>query len=149
MISKFMWKVYTDGSSIPNPGLGGAGAILLKNNQVYMEIVHSSTVETTNNRMELYAVIMCFPHLPKNEPVTILTDSTYVSKGITIWMKQWVKNDWKNSKKQPVPNVDLWKRLKELTESYPNVKFQHVKAHDGNYWNEKADQLAKQGATSV
>jgi len=138
-------KIYTDGSSKPNPGFGGAGAILLSdNNDLIKELVYAGG-ETTNNRMELYAIIMTFDYIPKLEKTVIYTDSEYVKKGINEWIHNWVKRSWKNSTGQCVKNSDLWKKLLDLTTKYPNVKIEWIKAHNGHKWNERADFLANIG----
>ncbi len=139
-----MWTVYTDGSASPNPGPGGAGAVILYNDQVVVELVHTGG-QTTNNKMELYALIMTFPNLPKNESVTLFTDSEYVQKGITEWSSGWIKRGWRTAAKKPVKNKELWQELIALQRNYPNVTIKWIKAHAGHKWNEHADKLANRG----
>ena len=139
-----MWKVYTDGSASPNPGPGGAGSVILCDGEVVSEMVHSGG-HTTNNRMELHAVIMTIPSLPKDKPVTLYTDSSYVQKGITEWVHGWIKKGWMTKGGKQRVNTDLWKQLVELTKEYPKIKIEWVKAHNGDKWNERADELANRG----
>lgn len=139
-----MLKVYTDGSARPNPGPGGAGAVIVDDDVAIIELVHAGG-ETTNNRMELYALIMTYPHLPKDKPVTLYTDSQYVQKGLTEWIDNWLRHDWKTSAGKPVKNDDLWRKLLKLRKEFPNVKISWIKAHNGHKWNEHADKLANRG----
>ena len=149
-----MWKVYTDGSASPNPGPGGAGSVILHDGKVVAELTHAGG-ETTNNKMELYALIMTFPSLPKDEPVTLYTDSQYVQKGLTEWLSGWIKRGWKTAGKKPVKNQELWQQLVVLRKEYPKVKVVWIKAHqdqlpaakrvEGWEWNERADELANIG----
>jgi len=149
-----MWSAYTDGSASPNPGPGGAGAVILYDEKVVAELTHTGGI-TTNNKMELYAVIMTFSHLPKDTPATIYTDSEYVQKGLTEWLAGWIKRGWKTAAKKPVKNQDLWKQLVALREQYPKVNIVWIKAHqdklptseraEGWEWNMRADELANVG----
>nr|QBK87883.1 MAG: ribonuclease H [Marseillevirus LCMAC202] len=139
-----MWRAYTDGSASPNPGPGGAGSVILCNDKVIAELVHTGG-NTTNNRMELYALIMTYPHLPTDESVTLYTDSQYVQKGLTEWIHGWIKRNWQTSAKKPVKNKELWQQLIVLRNEYPNVKIEWIKAHNGHKWNERADELANRG----
>lgn len=136
--------VYTDGSASPNPGPGGAGVVYVKDSKVIKKLVHKGG-ETTNNRMELFAVIMSFKYINKQEETIIYTDSSYVQKGITDWIKKWIKNDWKTSNKKDVKNKDLWIKLHERLEKHDNVKIQWIKGHNSDKWNDIADELAKKG----
>jgi ribonuclease HI len=146
LIRKLMFKVYTDGSCSPNPGAGGAGAVLIKGDKIVKELIHAGG-ETTNNRMELYALIMSFEYIPKDNDVIMYTDSQYVMKGINEWIHNWVKRGWLTAAGGRVKNADLWKQLLKLTEDYPNVTIEWVKAHNGNKWNERADTLANIGTS--
>ena len=149
-----MWRAYTDGSSSPNPGPGGAGSVILKDGKVYAELTHTGGL-TTNNKMELYAVIMTFPHLPKDKPAILYTDSQYVQKGLTEWVCGWVKRNWKTAGGQAVKNQELWQRLLKLQKEYPKVEIKWIKAHqdklplaeriEGWEWNVRADELANEG----
>ena len=149
-----MWTAYTDGSSSPNPGPGGAGSVILCDSDVMAELVHTGG-HTTNNQMELYALIMTFPQLPQDEPVTVYTDSEYVQKGLTEWLDGWIKRGWKTAAKKPVKNQELWQQLVELRKEYPKVEVKWIKAHqdqlpmservEGWEWNMRADELANVG----
>jgi len=139
-------KVYTDGSAVPNPGPGGAGAVFVDDDEDFIkEIVYAGGEDTTNNRMEIQAVIMAFDSLPLDESVTIYTDSQYVKKGITEWITNWVKRGWLTASGARVKNMSLWKELLACTKKYPNVTVEWVKGHNGNRWNERADELASLG----
>ena len=139
-----MWEAYIDGSADPNPGPGGAGAVILCNGEIVTKLIHAGG-KTTNNQMELYALIMTFPHLPKDEPVILYTDSEYVQKGLTEWIHCWIKRGWRTAAKKPVKNKELWQRLLVLQGERPNVKIKWIKAHSGHKWNDFADELAKRG----
>ena len=138
-----MIKIYTDGSCIGNPGSGGWAAIIIsggeKNN------ISGNIKNTTNNQMELMAPIKALELFTKKERIKIYTDSLYVKDGITKWIKNWEKNNWKTSKKKQIKNIDLWKKLNILS-NFHNVEWNWVKAHDGNSFNIMADKLAKQAA---
>ena len=134
--------VYTDGACKGNPGKGGWG-VYWSDNGVDHEMC-GGDADTTNNRMELTAVIKALEMV--QGPKKVWTDSQYVYKGITEWMSEWKKKDWKNSHKRPVLNQDLWKRVDELLlQSTTPTEFAWVKAHNGEKGNEKADALANQG----
>ena len=140
-------KIYTDGACVGNPGPGGwAAVIILENNR--KELFGGEKL-TTNNRMELTATIKALEHCADNEEkqlslkqIEIFTDSTYVKDGITVWINNWEKNNWKTADKKNVKNVDLWKKLKELVKSN-QVEWHWVKAHSQNPMNELVDKLAK------
>jgi len=104
--------------------------------------------ETTNNRMELMAVIMALKEMSPSEELTIYTDSTYVQKGISEWIKNWKLNNWRSSSKKPVKNKDLWMQLDEASYSR-KINWEWVKGHAGNEGNEKADELANKGVISM
>ena len=140
-------KIYTDGACVGNPGPGGWAAIILLENEK-KELFGGERL-TTNNRMELIAAIKGLEYCSKQEEkqpslklVRIFTDSTYVKEGITVWINNWEKNNWKTSDKKNVKNVDLWKKLKELAKSN-QVEWEWVKAHSDNPMNDLADKLAK------
>jgi ribonuclease HI len=138
--------IYTDGACSGNPGPGGWGAILTAGD-VTKEL-HGGDPATTNNRMELMAAIAGLEALTRPANVTIWTDSTYVKNGITTWVKNWQRNSWRTADKKPVKNEDLWRRLVELDNRYkPTWKW--VKGHAGDPGNERADELARQGAAEV
>ena len=132
--------VFTDGACSGNPGPGGWGAIILdeKENQINLS---GSEQSTTNNRMELVAPIMALKKIKSNSVIIIYTDSTYLKNGITLWIKNWEKNGWKNANKKPVKNKDLWIMLNNLTEK-KLIDWKWIKAHAGNKFNELADKLA-------
>ena len=131
-------KIYTDGSSIGNPGPGGYGIVMLIDKEDYKKEFSQGFKLTTNNRMELLAVIVALEKIKiKNSNVNVYTDSKYVSDAVEKgWLFKWVKKDFKNKK-----NPDLWKRFLLIYHKH-NVSFQWVKGHAGHPENEKCDQLA-------
>ena len=140
-------KIYTDGACVGNPGPGGWAAIILDENG--KKELFGGEKLTTNNRMELTAAIKaleyCFTKEEKQPSLKIIriyTDSTYVKEGITVWIYSWEKNNWKTADKKNVKNVDLWKKLKELTNSN-QVEWNWIKGHSENPMNDQADRLAK------
>ena len=141
-----MIKIYTDGACKGNPGVGGWGAIIMQDEKK-IELFGGEN-ETTNNRMELMAVIMALKEISSNLELTIYTDSTYVQKGISEWIKNWKVNNWRSSSKKPVKNKDLWIELDEAVGSR-KINWEWVKGHAGNEGNEKADELANQGVISM
>lgn len=141
-----MIKIYTDGACKGNPGVGGWGAIIMQDEK-NIELFGGEN-ETTNNRMELMAVIMALKEISSNLELTIYTDSTYVQKGISEWIKNWKVNNWRSSSKKPVKNKDLWIELDEAVGSR-KINWEWVKGHAGNEGNEKADELANQGVISI
>ncbi len=138
-----MIKIYTDGSCLDNPGNGGWAAIINDNGEI--KKINGNEKNTTNNRMELMAPINALKNINSDEEINIFTDSQYVKLGITEWINTWVKNNWKNSKKEEVKNKDLWIKLYNLNKSL-NVKWNWVKAHSGDPLNEEVDLLAKKAA---
>lgn len=141
-----MIKIYTDGACKGNPGVGGWGAIIMQDEK-NIELFGGEN-ETTNNRMELMAVIMALKEISSNHELTIYTDSTYVQKGISEWIKNWKVNNWRSSSKKPVKNKDLWIELDEAVDSR-KINWEWVKGHAGNEGNEKADELANEGVISM
>lgn len=144
-------KIYTDGACSGNPGKGGYGTILTavddSGNMHEKELCAGYKV-TTNNRMELLAVIVGLEALKKPSEVEIISDSKYVVDAFNQnWIEGWLKKGWKNSGKQPVKNVDLWKRLLEVKEKH-NVKFTWIKGHAGHEFNERCDRMAVSCANS-
>ena len=135
-------KIYTDGACRGNPGPGGWGASLRFNG--HRKDLYGSEAQTTNNRMELMAVIEGLNALSRNCDVCIYTDSKYVLDGITKWMANWKKNGWKTAAKKPVKNVELWKSLDAALQNH-QVEWQWVKGHSGDEGNECADTLANKG----
>ena len=134
--------IYTDGACRGNPGPGGWG-VLLRSNNKEKELCGGS-LDTTNNQMELLAAIKALESLKEMCEVNLYTDSKYVKQGITEWIIKWKANGFKNSKKKPVVNAELWMRLDRLASQH-NVNWQWVKAHAGHIDNERADALANQG----
>jgi ribonuclease HI len=138
-----MIKIYTDGSCIGNPGAGGWAAIILDGKNE--KIISGSKNNTTNNQMELFAAIKALSNFNKKKSFKIFTDSNYVKDGITKWIKNWKKNNWKTSAKKPVKNQVLWKKLDKLVK-FHDVKWEWIKGHSTNIYNNLADELAKKAA---
>ena len=137
-------EIYTDGACKGNPGPGGWG-VLLKSGSTEKELFGGER-ETTNNRMELMAVIMALEALKRPCHVFLHADSQYVLKGMTEWLAGWKAKGWKTASKQPVKNVDLWQRLDALVAtSEHKIEWRWVKGHNGDPGNERADELANRG----
>ncbi len=134
--------IYTDGACRGNPGPGGWGA-LMRFNGAEKEFFGGEK-QTTNNRMEMTASIQALAQLSRPCDVIITTDSKYLRKGITEWIVNWKKRDWKTASKKPVKNSDLWKQLDELVQKH-QVTWEWVKGHSGHPENERADELANKG----
>lgn len=133
-------NIYTDGACSGNPGKGGWGAILIYNEKE--KEFSGGEAHTTNNRMELTAVIMALKKLKEPCEVTLTTDSKYVCDAITKgWVYSWKNNGWKKADKKPALNVDLWEQLLPLLETH-KVEFVWVKGHNGHEYNERCDALA-------
>ena len=133
-------KIYTDGACSGNPGPGGWGAVLIYNG--VEKQLSGSEKETTNNRMELSAVITALKALKEPCNVTLTTDSKYVCDAINKgWLNSWKKNSWKKADKKPVLNIDLWQELLPLLDKH-RVEFIWVKGHNGHKYNEICDKLA-------
>jgi|TARA_B110000438_G_scaffold192337_1_gene183963 ribonuclease HI len=135
-------EIFTDGACRGNPGPGGWGA-LLRFGDDEKELC-GGEAETTNNRMELMAVIQALSALKRPCDVILTSDSTYVLKGIQEWMPSWKKRGWKTAAKKPVKNVDLWKLLDDAIQGH-TIDWLWVKGHSGHAENEIADQLANRG----
>ena len=134
--------IHTDGACRGNPGPGGWGASLeYGDNQ---RLLYGGELNTTNNRMELTAVIKALQALKFNCQIELYTDSKYVLQGITDWMANWKKRNWRTADKKPVKNVDLWQELDELVSEH-DINWHWVKGHSGHPGNELADQLANKG----
>jgi ribonuclease HI len=138
--------IYTDGACKGNPGVGGWGA-LIKAGASERELFGGAAA-TTNNRMEMTAVIEALTTLAPGTQVRLHTDSQYVQKGISEWIHAWKRRGWKTADKSPVKNVDLWQRLDALAAQH-DVEWVWVKGHAGHDGNERADQLANRGVESV
>lgn len=134
--------IYTDGACSGNPGNGGWGALLISGEK--RREIYGGEKNTTNNQMELTAVIEALKLLKYKCDVDVWTDSQYVKNGISEWIIGWKKNGWKNSQKKPVKNKELWMKLDELS-SFHNVSWHWVKGHNGHIENERVDELARQG----
>lgn len=134
-------KIYTDGACKGNPGPGGWGVLLRYRGQE--KTLYGAETHTTNNRMELMAAIKGLEALKRPCVVDLYTDSQYVRQGMTEWLANWKKNGWKNSKKDPVKNADLWKILDELA-SLHQINWHWVKGHSGHVENDLVDALANQ-----
>ena len=137
-------RIYTDGACKGNPGPGGWGAVLLSGDSE-RELCGGEPL-TTNNRMELLAVIEALAALKRPCKVTLYLDSEYVRKGITEWIVGWKARGWRTAARQPVKNVDLWQRLDALVAGAGHaIDWRWVKGHSGDPGNERADRLANQG----
>lgn len=138
--------IYTDGACSGNPGKGGWGAWLRYGDQD--RELCGGEANTTNNRMELMGAIQALKALKEPCSVQLYTDSQYVQKGITEWIVGWKRNGWKNSKKEPVKNADLWQEL--LAACVPHqVEWKWVRGHNGDVGNERADSLARAGIATL
>ncbi len=145
-------EIYTDGSSLGNPGPGGFGVVFIQNNKIIKEL-GGSDKNTTNNKMELKAVIEALIYIKKSKldikksQFKIFTDSSYVLGGVTTWVSNWENNGWKTANKKPVLNQVLWQELIELSRNIGvNLSWQKVKGHSGDLYNDRADEIATQNA---
>ncbi|AKX44012.1 ribonuclease H [Thiopseudomonas alkaliphila] len=138
--------IYTDGACKGNPGPGGWGALLTYKGKELA--LCGGEAETTNNRMELMAAIEGLRALKRPTKVRLVTDSTYVMKGMQEWLANWKKRGWKTASKQPVKNVDLWQALDQLVAAH-QVEWQWVRGHTGHPGNERADALANRGVEEL
>ena len=140
--------IYTDGACKGNPGPGGWGVVLRSGAQ--QKELFGGELNTTNNRMEMMAVIQALQALKRPCEVTLFLDSEYVRKGITEWVQGWKVRGWKTAAKQPVKNVDLWQQLDQLvTTSGHKIDWRWVKGHAGDPGNERADELANDGVNKA
>ena len=138
--------IYTDGACKGNPGPGGWGALLVAGTNE--KELYGGEPNTTNNRMELMAVIQALSALKRPCNVIIHTDSQYVLKGITEWLSGWKARGWRTASKAPVKNVDLWQTLDDATSKH-QIEWRWIKGHSGHAGNERADQLANLGVESL
>lgn len=138
--------LYTDGACKGNPGTGGWGALLQSGK--HSKELFGGEANTTNNRMELTAVIQGLAALKRPCIVNIYTDSQYVKNGMQQWIHNWKARDWKTAAKQPVKNIELWQALDEAVSKH-QIQWHWVKGHAGNPGNEKADELANRGVELV
>lgn len=139
-------ELFCDGACSGNPGPGGYGAILRCRGQE--KELSGGEPETTNNRMELTAAIAGLQQLTRPCRVTVVTDSQYLVKGMTEWLAGWQRNGWKNSKKEPVLNRDLWEQLVSLSSRH-HLHWQWVRGHDGHAENERCDLLAREAIVAL
>jgi ribonuclease HI len=139
-------EIWTDGACKGNPGPGGWGA-LLKYGEREREMYGGESL-TTNNRMELMAVIEALGSLKRRCSVVLHTDSQYVQLGITQWLPNWIRRDWKTADRKPVKNADLWQRLQTAAARH-DIEWRWVKGHAGHHGNERADELANRGVKSA
>ena len=139
-------RIYTDGACKGNPGPGGWGALLRSG--AHERELYGGDPATTNNRMELTAVIRALEALKRRSEVEIYTDSEYVMKGITEWLAAWKRRGWKTADRKPVKNADLWRELEALVHKH-EVRWHWVRGHTGHPENERADALANRGVTSL
>ncbi len=139
-------EIYTDGACKGNPGVGGWGAWMKYNEQE--KSLFGGEENTTNNRMEMTAVIRALEALKRPSVVKLYTDSVYVQKGMMEWMAGWKAKNWRTANKKPVKNDDLWKQLDTLSNQH-QIEWVWVKGHAGNEGNERADQLANAGVAQV
>lgn len=143
-------EIYTDGSSLGNPGKGGWGYVVVENEKIISEL-GGYDKDTTNNKMEIKAVIEALRYINKNykeQNISIVADSNYVLLGITSWIHNWQKNGWKTANKKPVLNQELWQELWDLKEkSTSKINWQKIKGHAGHIFNERADEIATSKAS--
>jgi len=135
-------EIYTDGACRGNPGVGGWGAILRTAGRE--RELYGGEPATTNNRMELTAAIRALAALRRRCEVSLYTDSQYVRQGITTWLADWKRRDWRTADRKPVKNQDLWEQLDALAAKH-DVEWHWVRGHDGHPENERADALANRG----
>jgi ribonuclease HI len=133
-------EIFTDGACSGNPGVGGYG-VVLRSDRKEKELSGCSPM-TTNNRMELTAVIKALEALKRPCRVKVVTDSNYVVLGMTSWIFRWIGNNWKNAQKQEVINRDLWEKLLNLS-SLHEIEWKWIKGHDGYPENERCDKIAR------
>ena len=138
--------IYTDGACIGNPGKGGWAAIIIEPTGEREIVGYEKS--TTNNRMELKAVIEALKEIEDNSQISLFSDSKYVIDGITKWIKNWKINDWKTTNKKEIKNLDLWMDLDKLTSKF-KITWNWVKAHSTNEYNNKVDRLARNEAEKI
>lgn len=138
--------IYSDGACKGNPGAGGWGALLVAGDQ--RKEIFGGEPDTTNNRMEMTAVIRALESLRRPSNVAVHTDSQYVQKGISEWMPGWKRRNWRTAEGKPVKNQDLWQRLDQLAQQHC-IEWNWVRGHAGHPENERADALANQGVRAA
>jgi len=135
-------EIYTDGACRGNPGPGGWGALLRSGK--HEKELWGGEQHTTNNRMEMTAVIESLKAMKRPSDIVLTTDSQYVRKGITEWIDGWKKKNWQTAARKPVKNADLWKEIDRLAATH-NIEWKWVKGHSGHAENERVDELANKG----
>lgn len=142
--------IYTDGACKGNPGPGGWGALMqyAKKNETVQKEIFGGEPQTTNNRMELMAVIQALALLKKPCQIDLYMDSQYVRQGMLEWIENWKRNGWKTAQKKPVKNAELWQQLDTLRQKH-HIEWHWVKGHAGDPGNERADELANLGVEEV
>ncbi len=138
--------IYTDGACLGNPGKGGWAAIIIEPTGEREIVGYEKS--TTNNRMELKAVIEALKEIEVNSQISLFSDSKYVIDGITKWIKNWKINDWKTTDKKEIKNLDLWMDLDKLTSKF-KITWNWVKAHSTDEYNNKVDKLARNEAEKI
>lgn len=136
-------EIYTDGACRGNPGPGGWGVLLRYNDTE--KSLYGGRLDTTNNQMELLAAIEGLNAITRPCNILLVTDSQYVKNGITVWIDNWRKRNWKGSNGKPVKNIELWQQLDAAVKRHTNVQWEWVRGHNGHPENERADALANQG----
>ena len=139
-------SIYTDGACKGNPGPGGWGALLVANGRE--KEIYGGEAATTNNRMELTAVIRALESLSRGCDVEVYTDSQYVKNGIETWIHGWKKNGWKTADRKPVKNAELWRELDAATTRH-RIRWHWVRGHNDHPGNDRADALANRGAMAA
>lgn len=139
-------EIYTDGGCYPNPGPGGWGVVLIHGSRI--KTLAGNCSETTNNRMELTAAIEALRALKTSCRITLISDSEYLVKGITLWLPGWIKRGWRTAAKKPVENQDLWLALRDETQRH-DIEWKHIRGHSGDTYNEMADQLATEAREAL
>ena len=146
-MNSFDYIIYTDGACLGNPGPGGWAALIIDKNELTNK-KFGSEISTTNNRMELTAVIEALKIIPSKSTLAVYTDSKYVINGIEIWIVNWKKSNWKGSNRKEIKNKDLWIQLDNLSQNL-NINWNWVKGHSGDVNNEEVDQLARREAEKL
>ena len=139
-------EIFTDGGCKGNPGPGGYGCIIKQNGDI--QEIKGGHPQTTNNIMEMTAAIVALQQIQDPCEIKLTTDSQYVVKGVTEWMKGWIRNGWKTASRQPVKNQELWQELHELNQRH-TITWIWVKGHNGHPENERCDQLANEAIAEL
>ena len=139
-------EIFTDGGCKGNPGPGGYGCIIKQNGDI--QEIKGGYPQTTNNIMEMTAAIVALKQIQDPCEIKLTTDSQYVVKGVTEWMKGWIRNGWKTASRQPVKNQELWQELHELNQRH-TITWIWVKGHNGHPENERCDQLANEAIAEL